>query len=336
MNSTAESILPDSPLRLSSVHRWWQSFNLAAICILFALVALTEAGNILTIAAVVKFPNLRKRRYMLITSLAAADILVGVSWSFFILSDVYPLWCFKSLANTIELMVITFPAAVSHLHILLMAIDRCIAVLFPLRYETWMSKTRTHYAIAGVWLGGLGYVLIFLPRAWQKTGEDCVYDQIMPPYATLTQLGLYVIILSAIVIIYNRISRTAKRHTTRTGNTVFAIHQTRDSPADDKTVQPKSSRVSTPKATKFMIIVIVTYLGTSCLYFMVALAEVFKPLLATSAMAWHVSLRVAHSFLLLNSCLNVFIYAACIADFRIAFKTMLSVPAENNKVTPFK
>ncbi len=79
-----------------------------------------------------------------------------------------------------------------------------------------------------------------------------------------------------------------------------------------------------PKATKFMIAVIVAYLVTCTPYFLVALSGVIKPHMSSTNMVWQLIIRISIYFMLLNSCLNVFIYAAYIKGFRKAYKSIVS------------
>ncbi len=340
MNATDMSAV-DPFAEGSPVHIWWRKFTLATVCILYVLVALTLAGNGLTIAAVVKFRNLRRRRYMLITSLAVTDVLVGAAWGFFILAEVDPQWCSSVLGNTIELMVTTYPTLVSHLHALLMAIDRAIAVMAPFRYIRWMSRNRIKLAITSVWIVASIYVLTMLPWGWYYTLEECSYNQFSQAYAVSTQLVLYISAVCTMIVMYTRIKRTVKLQAEAINAlsavpTVQQLSGSFDDTQTDKTKRPNANghSVSTYKATRYMVVVVGAYLATWTLYFLLGLIGAISPLTASYSITWHVLLRVAFFLMLLNSCINILIYAAYITEFRTAYKDLLSCASRKNTVTP--
>ncbi len=253
MNSTQASLFNNSTDG-SAVPVWWETFDLVNTGALGILMVLAEVGNILTIAAIVKYRHLRKGHYMLIASLAVADALVGLAWGIFMVNVFHPLWRFIALDH----MLITLPTTASHLHVLLMAIDRSIAIKFPFRYTTLMSERGVKICVGIVWMTAFVYALAFLPWALRTTP-----NRSSAVYVVFTQFGIYLLIACSIFIIYNHINRVAKlqvmkvnvvNSTTETRN---PTHTIQDNPASQDLKMPV-----TPKATRFMIAVMLAYLVT--------------------------------------------------------------------------
>ncbi len=329
MNSSPASSLSNSTDG-SSAPVWWETFNLVNTGPLGILVAIAIVGNTLTIAAVVKFRHLRDRHCTLITSLAVADVLVGVAWGIFLATMLYPLWCSVDLDH-VDLMFLTFPSVVSHLHILVLAIDRFIAIKFPFKYVTWMSEKHIKISIAVVWVFAFIYILTFLPWALNTPNRSCSEDGPLSTYVVSTQFVIYLLVVCSIVMIYSHINRVAKLQVNKVNvtNTTTAADAEQTCTSSDVTQRNTSGNQKhkppvTPKATKFMIAVIVAYLVTWTPYFLVALSGIIKPRLISTSVVWQVMMRISIYFMLLNSCLNIFIYAVYITGFRKAYKSILS------------
>ncbi len=325
MNATQAAFLSNSTDGFSAPE-WWKTFDLVHATILGILVAIAIVGNTLTIAAVVKFRHLREHHYMLIVSLAVADALVGVAWGIYTVTVFYPLWCFIAL----DAMIITFPTAVSHLHVLLMAVDRFFAIRFPFRYLSWISDRCIKIFIAIVWVVAFAYVLTFLSVTSRDTQNmGCRRDGSMSVYVVSTQFVIYLLVVCSIVMIYTHINRVATEQVNKRNIRTATVADVQQTYTSSDTIEQNTSdgqdrkQPVTPKATKFMIAVIVAYLITWTPYFVSALAGIIKPHLTLTNVVWQVMMRVSVYFMLLNSSLNVFIYAAYISGFRKAYKAML-------------
>ncbi len=329
MNATLASALSNSTDN-STAPLLLETFKFVSAGTLGILVVPTIVGNILTIAAVVKFRHLRERHCVLITSLAVADTLVGVAWGIAMVNVVHPLWCLCAL----DLMLISFPTASSHLHVLLMAIDRLIAIKFPFRYLIWMSERYIKIFIATVWIFAFVNALTYLPWALRDTpSKSCSEDGPLAVYVVSMQFITYMVIVCSIIIIYSHINRVAKLHINRINPdnpamvaNIKGTHTSSDTAPDNTTHATGSQNMKlpvTPKATKFMLAVIIAYLVIGIPYFVTALAGVINPRWTSTNAIWQVMTRISLYFMVLNSCLNVFIYAAYIKGFRKAYKAML-------------
>ncbi len=143
MNST-ESYFED--VNFTIIYTEWSStvrqFMVGNIFIMLVLGLLAMAGNLLTLAAFVKFEKLRTSRYMMVASLAVCDALVGSAWIFLGLTAIF------RLCHLVTPAAMTATSVVSHVHILLMAVDRFIALTAPFRHAELMSSRRILLLIA--------------------------------------------------------------------------------------------------------------------------------------------------------------------------------------------
>ena len=125
----------------------------ASIEIVLMLVILS--GNGLTIVAVKRFPRLQTMTNQLLLSLCVADVMVGLAMPFhaaFFLGEktgtrsmMHSSW----FACVTRYVTILMPCAASILNLLLIAFDRYVAILHPLRYQTILNQTTLNILNAG-------------------------------------------------------------------------------------------------------------------------------------------------------------------------------------------
>ncbi len=164
------------------------------------LIALTEVGNILTLIVVLQHISLRMKNYLFIPSLAAADILVGIGVAFN-LAQAQGTWCADYLTWTLSFIVFCYGLFLSHAHILAMAIQRFLAIVFPLKYGVWITRKGMYGAIAAMWITGAVYVMPFLFFDWRDpANKKCVsfINENLPLYLIW---GYAIFILSVLLIL---------------------------------------------------------------------------------------------------------------------------------------
>ena len=189
------------------------------------------------------------------------------------------------------------------------------------------EHSSSEVGLACDWLGT--FVVTFVSALlWGKkdsSEKQCHSNRFSQPYEIAVQFAWYLSVVCVVIYIYYRISRAAKLQAARI-NTMNVAIDIRG--ANRSTEDPRASK-TTSKATKYMVMVICTYIGTWTMYFVVGSVAVSKPILTTS-IAWRVFLHVAFYLMLLNSCLNLFIYAAYLKDFSRAYKILLCRKTQND------
>ena len=150
------------------------------------------------------------------------------------------------------------------------------------------------------------------------------YFRPSPQRTELAQVLLCSVVVLTLIAIYGHIWRIAKHHKTR----IETVRQ-RDTSSNDA---PKSVRDSDrsgsgpPKATMFITAVIGVYLGAWMPYLGLDVISVIEPRV-TANVVWIVLMQIAFDLVLLNSCLNILVYAVYIKDFRKAYKSLVSCSA---------
>ena len=118
--------------------------------IFFTLSIITVSLNMTLIVVVLKTKKLRKNTNYIIVSMAGADLLVGL------VSE--PIWGFALWVDdhdqkylTAAKFVVHFSLMSSVSHVLVVTLERTIAVLKPIHYRSWVTCARLRRTIACTW-----------------------------------------------------------------------------------------------------------------------------------------------------------------------------------------
>jgi hypothetical protein len=173
-------------------------------------------GNALTIWAVLTTDRLRVKTYALTTSLAAADFLIGFVFIAFVIpeticSTACGLSTYKSAVRPIERLVLY----ASFLHIPAIAIDRFVAILYPLHYENRMTPSALCRVIAALWLSAAAASLpTYMGFATSVVRPQSCIVTLWPIHETVIELSCYFTSLSIVLFVYMKIWSTAMHHET--------------------------------------------------------------------------------------------------------------------------
>nr|XP_054754263.1 adenosine receptor A2a-like [Lytechinus pictus] len=135
----------------------------ALVMIFFTpLILIIIFGNALVIVATYKEPRLRTQRYIILASLALSDLCIGLIATPLelysrVVQDDITCSVAKSGYFTAWLYVLVY---VSIVHIVLITVDRLIALKRPLRYVALVTTKRVCIVIAVVWTGGISYGIV--------------------------------------------------------------------------------------------------------------------------------------------------------------------------------
>lgn len=151
----------------------FHSFGIALHILLFLA---TWFGNSLVCISIWRIRSLRTVSNVVIFSLASADLLMTVVFMFRIVAlstqEQFPIGChaISELAFTVVCVII--------LHLTCISVDRFIAIKFPLRYKTIVTRSRIKIATVAIWLFSVIGTIVFphsLPTAEYEDFVD-YYD----------------------------------------------------------------------------------------------------------------------------------------------------------------
>jgi hypothetical protein len=140
---------------------------IAIVC--FIVITLSLIGNSLVVTVIIKFKRLKNTTNYILLSLAIADLTVSLLVMLpAMVQDVIQKWIFNNLFckfyNAFDITCCT----ASILHLLLVAIDRYIAIFKPLKYKQLVRKAHVFAIVIAVWT--LSLCLSFIPifLGWNK------------------------------------------------------------------------------------------------------------------------------------------------------------------------
>ncbi|KAM6458408.1 melanocortin receptor 3 [Liasis olivaceus] len=156
-----------------------QVFIKAEVFLILGIISLLE--NVLVILAVIKNGNLHSPMYFFLCSLAAADILMGMSNALetimiAILSSGYLTiddHFIQNMDNVFDSMIcISLIASICNL--LIIAIDRYITILYALRYHSIMTVRKALALIGVIWITCIFCGIMFIVYYESKTVIVCL------------------------------------------------------------------------------------------------------------------------------------------------------------------
>ena len=191
-------------------------FTIAGLIFIFFIMLTCLFGNTLVCVAGIKFSYLQSYSGNFILSLALSDILVAVTVLPFdaVYWIAFPRWPLGGIAcNLWNSLFFSFLTA-SVLNLTLISIDRFLAVVYPLRYNAWMTPTLNKSMIASVWV--YSFIIAALIFFLLKQPEDGIYGfDLHPVFHGFLIIGNVIFPFCVMIGLYYKIYRIAKGHARR-------------------------------------------------------------------------------------------------------------------------
>ena len=159
----------------------------------------------------------RKRRHLtnyerLLLSLSAADFLVGLT---FLVSQAVR---FERInQNIVGWVVFWYSITTSLFHIVLLTIDRAIAVVYPLKHRMWITTKFMKISIGAIWLSSLAILTILTFNTTRQISKTVL--------GYLINMTIWILVIVYSVIIYKAV---IKRHRSRQLNSSASSFSRRD------------------------------------------------------------------------------------------------------------
>nr|BAI52937.1 tyramine receptor [Bombyx mori] len=195
----------------------YDSLEISVVIVLFLLIVVTVIGNTLIISAVLTTKRLRTVTNCFVTSLAVADLLVGI----FVMPPAIAVhingewelgWILCDIWISLDILLCT----ASILSLCAISVDRYLAVTRPLTYSRRRrSKKLALTMIFFVWIAA-GAITCPPMFGWYEPdhnqGGVCRYNQ-NPGYVVFSAMGSFFLPMAVMVYVYARISCVvARRH----------------------------------------------------------------------------------------------------------------------------
>lgn len=305
--------------------------------LLSLIIILTVGGNVLVCLAVCASRRLRCLSNCFIVSLAATDLLLGLlvlPFSALLqLSDEWPLGpVFCNFYISMDVMLCT----ASILTLLVISVDRYLAVTMPLRYASLVLPWRVAVAMASVWTVSVAVSFLPIQMGWntingtvqnQAPGSPerkCRFE-LNRPYVLTDSLLTFYIPLMAMCWTYFRILLIARTHAKRiisTRPTCITSYNCRNTSSTSSALVSSVSAMTLRehKATVTLAALIgafvVCWLPYFILFTVLGLQEHPDP---SSVPEYSIVLWLGYA----NSALNPILYGALNKDFRSAYTRLL-------------
>lgn len=279
------------------------------------ITVLTVTLNLLVVIAISHFKQLHEPTHLLLLSLATSDLLVGLLvMPVEMIRFIETCWLLGDLICALSYIIGFTLTSASVGNMVLISIDRYIAICFPLQYSAIITRGRVEVCVCLCWACSFLYNGLILknhlrePDKHNSCHGEClvVIDYVA---GTIDLVFTFIGPCSVIFVLYGRvfIAAVSQARALHSRNAVVPAGRVR-------VTAKKSER----KAARTLGIVILVFLMTFCPYYYPSLAGQD---ISNSASTW----AIVSWVLYFNSCLNPLIYALFYPWFRKAVQHIVTM-----------
>jgi len=187
------------------------------VTILLVMAVFNLCGNGFTLNTIRLTPRLWTKTNFILASMLASDITTGVFmfWHtpFMIFVYVFNDPCHYNVAVTITTWLYKVCGYVSVYHLILITVERYVAIVYPFRYEIMFTDRKVKWAICTCWV--LGILLSMTWSFWLIGADYRKCDLISTRYYVNEVALIYLPVCISMFICYGRIFAISWRHRQR-------------------------------------------------------------------------------------------------------------------------
>uniref|UniRef100_A0A3Q3IMG6 G-protein coupled receptors family 1 profile domain-containing protein n=1 Tax=Monopterus albus TaxID=43700 RepID=A0A3Q3IMG6_MONAL len=272
---------------------------------------LTASLNLLVIISISHFRQLHTPTNLLL-SLAVADFLVGLFVMPFQIFLTEPCWFLGDLMCVLFSFLPFITVYASVVNMVLISVDRYVAICDPLRYPTKITQKRVQVFILLFWIYAVFYSFLLLyDNLKQPSRYNSCYGECVINYNRAVDIVLFFILpITAIIILYMRVFVVAVSQARAMRSHIAAVTL-----QCSVTVTAKKSEM---KAARTLGVLVAVFLVCYCPFYCVTLSG-YDIITGSSA---NILINI---LIYLNSCLNPVIYAFFYPWFRKSVKLTVTL-----------
>ncbi|KAK2840291.1 hypothetical protein Q5P01_014031 [Channa striata] len=287
-----------------------------AYILVFSISVLTAFLNLLVIISISHFKQLQSPTNLLLLSLAVSDFLVAPLLLFEIML-IDGCWLLSDLMCSIYQYAAAVVTSASVGTMILISVDRYVAICYPLHYSTEVTQKRVQVCVYLCWIFSFIFQCLVLQDNMQQPGRynSCVGECIIVSnyIAGFADLSFsFILPITVIVVLYMRVFVVAVSQARAMRSHVAAVSL--------QCSMKVTAQKSELKAARTLGVVVVVFLLWLCPYYCVALTSPDNFMDASSA-----AFLFVFSVYCSNSCLNPMIYAYFYPWFRKSIKLIVTL-----------